>query len=254
MTAEIIRRPIPNAVILPKQALADYWRRTADRALPYLSRRLLKLVRAEDGIVFYHDGPLPPLAPAVHTLTIEKRTGGTGIRPWIDSLDGLLGLVEMDVVEIHPWGSTVEDIEHPDMLVFDLHPGEGVGWPFVAETALRLRDILAADDLDAWPKTTGDVDLHIHVPFDRSLNWDGARAYAKMVAQQLAEGAPERFTFEVGEAKRRGRILIDYLRNGRGSTAIGAYSPVAVRGFPVASPLTWRELEAAEPPRRTMVP
>jgi bifunctional non-homologous end joining protein LigD len=91
----------------------------------------------------------------VHQLHFKKRDGTPTIRVWVDDLDGLLGLVEMDVIEVHPWGATVDDIEHPDMLVFDLDPGDGIEWQFVLDTALRLRDVLAGRDLDCWPKTTG---------------------------------------------------------------------------------------------------
>jgi bifunctional non-homologous end joining protein LigD len=115
----------------------------------YLGGRPLKLVRHVKGVTFYHLGPLPEIPPAVKQLGLEKRKGGSGTRLWVEDLAGWLGLVEIDVVEIHPWGATVEDIEHPARLVFDLDPGEGVDWGFVVETRLRLRDLLAAGGLIA---------------------------------------------------------------------------------------------------------
>jgi hypothetical protein len=96
-----------------------------------------------------------PVAEAVHKLTIEKREGGEGTRLWVDDLAGLLGLVEVGAVELHPWNARMDDIEHPDMLVFDLDPGEGVGWELVIETALRLRRMLKDEELEPWPKLTG---------------------------------------------------------------------------------------------------
>jgi bifunctional non-homologous end joining protein LigD len=152
---ENILQLLPDAVVPSRDELSDYWRRVAERALPYLGRRPLKLVRHDRGTTFYHMGRLPPIPPAVHQLHIEKRKGGEGVRVWVDDLPGLLGLVEMGVVEVHPWGAKVEDIEHPDLLVFDLDPGEGVEWEFVLETAYRLRDMLASEGLEPWPKTTG---------------------------------------------------------------------------------------------------
>ena len=238
-------KPIPGAVAPSGQALATYWRKVARKALPYLSGRPLKLVRHENGEVFYHENrePLPSIPNAVHQLTIRKRDGTEGVRVWIDDLPGLLGLIDIDVVEIHPWGARVDDIERPDVLVFDLHPGPEVDFGWLIETAFKLRHILRQESLTSWPKTTGLNDLHIYVPIERSFGWDMARAYCKMIAKRLAATAPERYTFSPGVEARRSRIYIDVLRNGRGATAIGPYSPISHPGFPIARPLKWAELE-----------
>jgi bifunctional non-homologous end joining protein LigD len=98
------------------------------RALPYLGHRPLKLVWHTKGITFYHKGPLLPVPEVVHKLRIEKREGGEGVRVWVDDLKGLLGLIEMDVVEVHPWTARVEDFEHAHQIVVDLDPGEGMPW------------------------------------------------------------------------------------------------------------------------------
>jgi bifunctional non-homologous end joining protein LigD len=234
---------LPDAVAPSKDELAAYWRKVAKRALPYLGRRPLKLVRHTRGTIFYHKGALPPIPESVHQLRIEKREGGEGVRVWVDSLAGLLGLVEMDVVEVHPWAATVDDIEHPDLLVFDLDPGAGVAWEFVIESALRLRNLLQDESLDSWPKLTGGKGLHLMVPVDRDLSHDAARLYCKRLAQRLEATAPARYTTSSAPAKRNKRIYIDYLRNGRGTTAIGAFSPRAREGFPVAAPVTWAQVE-----------
>src|SRR5919109_3710093 len=146
---------LPDAVAPSKEELFAYWRKVAKRALPFLGRRPLKLVRHTRGTIFYHKGPLPPIPDAVHQLRIEKREGGEGVRVWVDSLAGFLRLVEMDVVEVHPWAATVDDIEHADTLVFDLDPGDGVAWDFVIETALRMRELLESEGFKPWPKLTG---------------------------------------------------------------------------------------------------
>ncbi|MBV9814013.1 MAG: non-homologous end-joining DNA ligase, partial [Acetobacteraceae bacterium] len=139
---ENILQLLPDAVVPSKDELRAYWRKVGKRALNYLGRRPLKLVRHTRSTTFYHMGPLPPIPDTVHQLRIEKREGGEGIRVWVDDIDGLLGLVAMDAVELHPWAATVDDIERPDRLVFDLDPGPGIAWAFVIETALKLRDIL----------------------------------------------------------------------------------------------------------------
>jgi DNA primase len=164
-------------------------------------------------------GPLPPIPEAVHQLQIEKRKGGEGTRVWVDDEAGLLGLVQMKVVEIHPWGAKIDDIEHPDTLVFDLDPGEGIEWDFVVETAVRLRDLLAQQGLDSWPKTTGGKGLNI----EPKMAWNEAHEYTRELADRLASTAPGRYTTSAA-----------FLHPREGARAVpavaGSYVPVTVGG------------------------
>jgi hypothetical protein len=151
----------------------------------------LKLVRHTHSTTFYHKGPLPPDIPeAVHRLTIGKREGGEGTRLWVDSLDGLIGLVSIGAVELHPWNATVDDIERPNQLVFDLDPGDGVDWPFVTETALVLRHLLEEEGFDTWPKITGGKGIHVMVPITPDMTHDEAHRYCRGVAQRVVSTAP----------------------------------------------------------------
>ncbi len=233
----------PTDGALPSQEdLAAYWKKVAAPALAYLGRRPLKLVRRVASEVAFHYGPLPPVPEAVHQIRVEKRSGGEAMRLWVDSLEGLLGLLAIDVVELHPWGATVDDIERPDMLAFALEPGDGVELPFVVETALRMRDLLKVEELDSWPKLTG-TGVHVMVPVEPDLNWDEAHRYSQGLAQRLAATATDRYVTTALRAQREGRLFINWLCNSRGSTTIGAYSPVARPGAPVAAPVAWRDLE-----------
>jgi bifunctional non-homologous end joining protein LigD len=144
---------------------------------------------------------------------------------------------------LHQWNASIDDIEHPDLLVFDFDPGDGVAWEFVIETALMLRRMLRDERLQPWPKLTGGKGLHLMAPLEPKIDHDEARAYAKRIAQRLAATAPDRYTLSSNPEKRASRIFIDYLRNGRGMTAIGAWSPRAQAGFPVAAPVSWRQVE-----------
>jgi bifunctional non-homologous end joining protein LigD len=117
VSRENILQLLPDAVVPSREELAEYWRKVASHALRYLGNRPLKLVRHVHGTTFYHRGALPPVPSSVHQLRLTKREGGEGVRLWVDSLDGLLGLVELGVVEVHPWGATVDDVERPDTLV-----------------------------------------------------------------------------------------------------------------------------------------
>jgi bifunctional non-homologous end joining protein LigD len=241
---ENILQLLPDAVVPTKEKLAAYWARVHKRALEYLGHRPLKLVRRIHGTTFYHKGPLPKDIPSsVHQLHLQKREGGEGTRLWIDSLDGFLGLVAIGAVELHPWNATVENFERADQVVIDLDPGEGVPWEAMVEAALRMRDILQDEGLSTWPKLTGGKGIHLMAPLRKPILHDEAHRYALRLVRRLAHDEPQHYMLSA-QGNRRGRIFLDYLRNGRGTTAIGTYSPRVREGFPIAAPVTWSRIEA----------
>jgi bifunctional non-homologous end joining protein LigD len=211
---------LPDAVVPPKVRLVAYWQKVAKHALPALARRPLRLVRHENGVVFWHSGPLPALPDVVHQIPIRNAEGGEDIWPWVDSLDGLLGLVEIGAIELHPWSATVDDIERPDTLVFAV---EGTSQKLVVEPALKLRDVLRGEDLECWPLLTGAQGLHVVAPVEPDLDWQEMRHYSQSIAERVAG--------------------VNVRCNGRGATRIGAWSPRACRGFPVAAPVSWPALQ-----------
>lgn len=240
---ENILQLLPDAVVPSKEQLAEYWKRVWRKALPHLGNRPLKLVRHVHGTTFYHKGPLPKEIPeAVHQLRIQKREGGQGTRLWVDSLGGFLGLVEIGAIELHPWNSTVEDFEHADRIVIDLDPGDGIEWETVADTALELRAAMKRQGFDTWPKLTGGKGIHLMAPLDEPILHDQAHHIARRLVADFEARNPDRYILSA-QAKRSGRIFLDYLRNGRGTTAIGTYSPRARERFPIAAPVTWTRIE-----------
>jgi bifunctional non-homologous end joining protein LigD len=170
------------------------------------------------------------------------------IYPYIEDLPGLIGLVQMGVLEIHPWGSRVEKLEMPDRVTMDLDPDEGLPWQRVTEAAIEVRDALAGIGLKSFAKTTGGKGLHVVVPLTPELNWDEVKSVAKWIADSLVARRPDYFTANVTKRARQGRIYIDYLRNGRGATAVGAYTPRARSGGPVSTPISWAEVEGGVRP------
>jgi bifunctional non-homologous end joining protein LigD len=245
---ENILQLLPDAIVPSKEELRAYWTRVWRKAMAHLGHRPLKLVRHVHGTTFYHKGKLPKDIPTtVHQLKIEKREGGQGTRLWVDSLDGFLGLVEIGAVELHPWNAIVEDIEHADRIVIDLDPGDGVKWNGVVDTALELRELMKREGFRTWPKLTGGKGIHLMAPLDEPVLHDKAHRMAQRLVSALASRDPERYILSA-QAKRSGRIFLDYLRNGRGTTAIGTYSPRARKGFPIAAPAAWKAVERGIPP------
>jgi bifunctional non-homologous end joining protein LigD len=244
-----VRITHPDRVLYPPQGitkldLAKFYEAIGDWILPHLVGRPTSLVRCPEGLAgecFYqkHVGPGAP-ATLRQVRIREKRKAGDYLV--VDDLPGLIGLVQIGVLEIHTWNAVAERLEEPDRLVFDLDPGDGVPWRDVVTAARRLRAYLQDVGLIAFPKTTGGKGLHLVVPIDRGPGWDECLAFARSVAEALARDSPRSFTADVAKSARRGRVYLDYLRNLRGATAVAAFSPRARAGAPVSTPLAWDEL------------
>jgi bifunctional non-homologous end joining protein LigD len=152
-------------------------------------------------------------------------------------------LVQASVIEIHAWGSTVAQLEKPDRLVFDLDPGEDVPWSAVIEAAVDVRQRLADDfGLASFVKTSGGKGLHVLLPVEPAVDWEAAKRFTKSIADAMAAAQPQRYVATMSKTARRGRIFIDYLRNGRGATAVAPYSTRALPLASVSTPLAWEEL------------
>jgi bifunctional non-homologous end joining protein LigD len=157
-------------------------------------------------------------------------------------MEGLVAMAQMSAIELHVWGATESDPLHPDQLVFDLDPGEGVTVAEIVAAALDLRDKLEAIGLASFCRTSGGKGLHVVVPLVPEQPWDPVRAFCRSFAETVSEANPEKYLAHVKIADRRGRILIDWLRNGLGSTAVASFCPRARPGAGVATPLAWKEV------------
>ena len=250
---EIAETPLthPERILYPEQgvtklALARYYESIQEWVLPYLARRPLVLLRCPEGrhACFYQKHLLKSQARSVPRIAIREG-GAERDYVYVSSLADMLTLVQHGVLEFHVWGCQVDDIEHPDLLVFDLDPAPEVAWPEVLRTARELRDRLHDLGLTAFLRTTGGKGLHLVVPLSPSADWQTAKSFAHAVSEQHAQDEPRLLTTNMSMSKRHGRIYLDYLRNSRGSTAIACYSARARPGAPVAVPLRWDELSPA---------
>jgi bifunctional non-homologous end joining protein LigD len=244
---EGVRLTSPDKVLYPEQGitkadLARYYQAVADRMLPHVAERPITLVRCPTGRqrkCFYqrHAGSGVPAE-----LSGIRVPGFDEDYLYIRDRRGLVALVQMGVLEIHPWQVRVDRPDLPDRVIFDLDPGEGLAFADIVAAAHEVRGVLRGMKLESFVKTTGGKGAHVVLPIERRHAWKSVKAFAKRTAEALAADAPARYLTKIAKAERRGRIFIDYLRNDPTSTSVGAYSTRSRPGAPVSMPLPWEEL------------
>jgi bifunctional non-homologous end joining protein LigD len=237
---------------LTKQQLADYYWAIASYMLPYVADRPLSLVRCPEGTgrpCFFQKHVNHTLPPGMKSVDVrDKKTGK--IEPYItlSTAEALAGLAQMGVLEVHPWGSKNDDLEHPDMIIFDLDPDEAISWRTLADSAADVREQLMTLGLKSFLKSTGGKGLHIVVPIAATQDWSAIKQFAQSFALAIEQQRPNLYVSKMSKAARKGRIFVDYLRNERGSTAVAPYSPRARSGTAVALPLSWNDLKLPQRP------
>lgn len=227
-----------------KEGLADYYAEVWRVMAPFVVGRPLALLRCPDGIEgprFFQKHAWKGLNEHILQVKDPKDREGQPLIA-IEDLDGLIGLVQGAVLEIHPWSSTLADWEKPDMITMDLDPGDDVAWSDVIAAAQEVKERLEQAGLAAFVKTSGGKGLHVVAPLQPKAGWPKVKAFTKAIADAMAADSPDRFVSTITKAKRHGRILVDYLRNQRGSTAVAAYSTRARAGAAVSMPVAWEEL------------
>ncbi|WP_018181933.1 DNA ligase D [Kaistia granuli] len=252
-TAEVphhgIKLTHPDRIYWPdngvtKEGLADYYAEVWPHIAPFVTDRPLSLLRCPSGIggeQFFQKNAWKGLNAAIR-LVDDPSTAEVEQLISIADLDGLIALVQSAVLEIHPWGSTLAEWERPDMIILDLDPGEGTGWEAVIAAAQEVRQRLADAGLEPFVKTSGGKGLHVVAPLKPKAEWPAIKAFTKGIADAMAADSPDAYVATIAKAKRPGKILIDYLRNQRGQTAVAPYSTRARPGAPVSAPLAWDEL------------
>ncbi len=229
---------------LTKEGLADYYEGMWPAISPFIVGRPLALVRCPDGIAgqtFFQKHAWKGMNPAIRQIQDPKDKAGEPL-VGVDDLDGLIGLVQAAALEIHPWGSTITDWERPDMIIMDLDPGENVPWADVIVAAHEVRERLGKAGLAAFVKTSGGKGLHVVTPLVPAADWTAVKAFTQALAKDMAADSPDHYVATITKSKRKGKILIDYLRNQRGATAVAPYSTRARPGAPVSAPIAWEEL------------
>jgi bifunctional non-homologous end joining protein LigD len=245
---EGVRLSSPDKVLWPEQGitkaeLAEHYIAVAERMLPHVARRPVTMVRCPTGAekkCFYQRHAGSGVLPQLRAIKVP---GFDDPYLYIEDLPGLIAMVQMGTLEIHPWGVTVDHPDRPDRIIFDLDPDEGLDFSDVISAALEVRERLRAIGLESFVKTTGGKGLHVVVPIEPVTEWRAAKAFAKSFSDAMAADFPDRYLTRISKAERTGRIFIDYLRNDPTSTAVGPYSTRSRPGAPVAMPIEWEELQ-----------
>ena len=238
-----------------KGDVAAYYRTIAERMLPFAANRVLSVVRCPGGIdtsCFYKKHPVHDNRGIV-AVPIAMKGGETEDYFYVPDAYGLLSEVQMNTLEFHTWGSRVETLEQPDIMVFDLDPDEGLDLERVRQGVRDLKSILDQLSLVSYLKTSGGKGYHVVVPFSPAAGWEAFHAFAHTVAKTMAASWPERYTDNVRMNRRTNRIFIDWIRNGRGATSVAPYSIRARDGAPVSLPISWDELATVTPGGITML-
>jgi bifunctional non-homologous end joining protein LigD len=240
----------PTKLIFPednitKQQVADYYAAVMPKLLPEVANRPLSVIRCPDGTAkacFFQKHHTPGLS-RVDLVRLKEEGGNNANYLVANTAEAVMELVQFNSLEFHPWGAHADDPERADRIVIDLDPGPGVPWAEVKRAALQVRELLKNLKLKSFLRTTGGKGLHVVMPLNPPVEWPTVKAFAKAVADAMAGAEPQRFISTSTLKKRERKIFVDYLRNGRGATAVASYSLRARPGAPVAFPLSWAELE-----------
>lgn len=245
-----VRLTHPGRVLFPgehitKRDLAGYLAKVAPRLLPHVTRRLISLVRCPEGQgapCFFQRHLTRGFPDSVRRFRQAGASAGEEYI-YIEDRDGLLALAQMGVLEIHVWGSRIDAPERPDRMVFDLDPAEDVPFAAVIAAAARLRELLAALELESFAMLSGGKGVHVVVPLRPRHEWPAIKAFSRALAERMVADQPDRYVATMAKSKRPGKIFIDFFRNDRAATAVAPYSTRARPGAPLAWPVRWAALK-----------
>jgi bifunctional non-homologous end joining protein LigD len=231
---------------ITKGDLIEYYLAVAGAMVPLLKDRPVSMTRFPDGIC--DDGIVQKNVPAYFpdwiTRARVRKEGGSLRQVVCDKPATIVYLANQACIELHAFLSRLDHIREPDQLIFDLDPPDAGRFGDVRVCALRLRELLTGElGLPAFAKTTGGKGIHVHVPLNARQDFDTVREFARQAADVLAARNPDLVTTEQRKDKRGPRIYLDIMRNAYAQLAIAPYSVRARPGAPVATPLSWDELD-----------
>ena len=234
---------------ITKLDIVKYYSKVADRMLPFLENRLISVIRLPDG--FGGD--------KFFKKHLENKNKGIGKKIlknddnkkedyyYIKDREGLVSEVQMNSYEFHTWGSTINNLEYPDIMVFDLDPDKNLDIVKVREGVKDLKKILDTLNLKSYLKTSGGKGYHVVVPIKTKMTWRKFRKTAKDIAMLMETKWPDKYTSNIRLKNRKGKIFIDWVRNTRSSTSVAPYSIRLRDKCAVSMPIKWSELDKVKP-------
>lgn len=227
---------------LTKQDVANYYQKVSQLMLPHLQERPLSLLRCTSGATkgCFFAKHFPGHLPAgLEAVAGDKKADYFAV----SKAEGLHNLVQYGTLEFHPWNCHAQTMEKPDQIVMDFDPDPKLDFKRTIEGALELREMLQQIGLESFVKVTGGKGLHVQFPFLPNYTWEQIKNFAKTLGRELVDRHPNLYTINMSKKTRGGKIFVDYLRNGRGSTAVAPYSLRARSRSSVAMPLEWEDLK-----------
>ncbi|KAK42854.1 ATP-dependent DNA ligase [Caballeronia jiangsuensis] len=237
-------RIIDDVTRMKKIDLVRYYDEIAEFALPYLKDRPVSLVRAPEGIqgeLFFQKHEERSKIPGITRLPVEMHPGHPPLLV-VDHHEALIGLAQMNMVELHSWNAVQPNLDHPDRFILDLDPDPELSWQMMVDAATLSKVLLDEIGLKSFIKTSGGKGFHIVVPLTRRQQWDEVKDFSHAVARYMARLMPERFSAVLGPKNRVKKIFIDYLRNSKGASTVAVFSARARAGVGVSMPIAWDEL------------
>jgi bifunctional non-homologous end joining protein LigD len=244
---------LDDASHLTKLQLVEYYEAVADHLLPHIADRPLSIVRCPEGSgkpCFFQKQIGKGMPAGVDSVPVTVKKGGNPQREeyvTVSRREGLVGLGQMGVMELHPWGSSNETLEQPDRLIIDLDPDPELPWQRLVESAIEVRDLMKHLGLETFVKSTGGKGIHVVAPVEPEREWPEFKEFAHNFVLMMERSNSGLYLTKMTKSARTKRIFLDYLRNERGATAVAPFSPRARAGVRVAMPLTWNELERTDP-------
>ncbi|MGH9246669.1 MAG: non-homologous end-joining DNA ligase [Acidimicrobiales bacterium] len=232
---------------ITKGEVVAYYELIAGIMLPHVAGRPVSMQRFPSGIGrpgFFHKDAPEHFPDWIERVRVPKEDG-TVDHAVIRKAADLVYLAGYGTITPHVWLATVDDLDRPDRMIFDLDPSVD-DFDTIKDGARMLRDLLNDLGLVPYLMTTGSRGLHIVVPVRRTEHFDNVRDFARSVAERLVSHNPDRFTTEVRKAKRGDRVFVDYLRNAYAQTAVPPYAVRPRPRAPIAVPVTWDSLDDPE--------
>lgn len=258
-TIEGIKITNPDKIIYPESKITKlevikYYQHVAKHMLPYLENRIISVIRCPEGIKKekFFKKHLENENEGIEKIILPNKSNKKEDYYYITDIEGLISEAQMNSIEFHIWGSKVDALENPNIMVFDLDPDEKLDLDKIRQGVKDLKSILDELGLNSFLKTSGGKGYHVVVPIKTKMSWTEFREVSLNIAKLMEAKWPDKYTSNIRKRKRKGKIFIDWVRNTKGATSVAPYSLRARANAPVSMPIKWSELDKVKPNEITM--